>query len=136
MLSYQIRYRFGHYTMLPDFIYKIASAEEWDAALEKGIYEGAPIDLADGFIHFSTADQLRETAAKHFAKRDDLMLIKVATEPMARHYKMEVSRGGALFPHLYANLPVSSAVEWQELPLGDDGVHCFPDDIPPLATKV
>ncbi|MGB7287214.1 MAG: DUF952 domain-containing protein [Salaquimonas sp.] len=115
--------------MLPEFIYKITSMEEWDAALECGTYDGAPIDLADGFIHFSTAEQLRETAAKHFAGRNDLMLVKVATEPMARHYKMETSRGGALFPHLYAKLPVSSAVEWQELPLGDDGVHIFPDDI-------
>lgn len=116
--------------MLPEFVYKIAGFEEWDAAVEKGTYDGAPVDLADGFIHFSTADQVRETAARHFAGRDDLLLIKVATEPMARHYKMEPSRGGALFPHLFAKLPVSSAVEWQELPLGKDGVHVFPDDIP------
>ena len=116
--------------MLPEFVYKIASMEEWDAALESGTYDGAPIDLADGYIHFSTLDTLRETAAKHFAGQSDLMLIKVATEPMARHYKMEVSRGGALFPHLYAKLPVSCAVEWQELPLGADGVHQFPDEIP------
>lgn len=116
--------------MLPEFVYKIAGFEEWDEAMQKGTYDGAPVDLADGFIHFSTAEQLRETAAKHFAGRDDLMLIKVATEPMARHYKMEVSRGGALFPHLYAKLPVSNAIEWQELPLGSDGKHVFPDDIP------
>jgi len=116
--------------MLPEFVYKIAGFKEWDAALEKGSYDGAPVDLADGFIHFSTAEQVRETAAKHFAGRDDLMIIKVATEPMARHYKMEASRGGALFPHLYAKLPVSNAVEWQELPLGEDGVHVFPEDIP------
>lgn len=116
--------------MLPEFIYKIAGFEEWDQALEKGVYEGAPVDRQDGFIHFSTAEQVRETAARHFAGRDDLLLIKVMTEPMARHYKMEESRGGALFPHLYANLPVAHAVEWQELPLGPDGVHVFPDDIP------
>lgn len=116
--------------MLPEFVYKIAGIEEWDKALETGEYCGAPIDLADGFIHFSTADQLRETAAKHFSKRNDLMLVKVATEAMARHYKMEVSRGGALFPHLFAKLPVSNAVEWQDLPLGPDGMHVFPDDIP------
>ena len=116
--------------MLPEFVYKIAGFEEWDKALEEGVYKGAPIDLADGFIHFSTAEQTRETAAKHFSGRDDLLLIKVATAPMARHYKMEVSRGGALFPHLFAALPVSNAVEWQELPLGPDGTHVFPDDFP------
>ena len=116
--------------MLPEFVYKIATFEEWDTALESGTYEGAGIDHADGFIHFSTVEQLRETAAKHFAGRDDLMLVKVATAPMARHYKMEVSRGGALFPHLYAHLPVSCAVEWQELLLDDNGLHIFPDHIP------
>ena len=116
--------------MLPEFVYKIATFEEWDAALEKGAYEGAPIDHADGFIHFSTAEQLRDTAAKHFTGREDLMLVKVATAPMARHYKMEVSRGGALFPHLYAHLPVSCAVEWQELLLDGNGLHIFPDDVP------
>ena len=116
--------------MLPEYVYKIATFEEWDAALESGTYEGAPIDHADGFIHFSTAEQLRETAAKHFAGGEDLMLIKVATAPMARHYKMEVSRGGALFPHLYASLPVSCAVEWQELLLDDNRLHIFPEDIP------
>ncbi len=116
--------------MLPEYVYKIEGFEEWDAAVEKGTYDGAPIDLADGFIHFSTAGQVRETAAKHFAGRNDLLIITVATEPMARHYKMEPSRGGAFFPHLYAKLPVSNAVEWQELPLGEDGTHVFPDDIP------
>lgn len=116
--------------MLPEFVYKIATIEEWDDALEKGIFEGAPIDLKDGYIHFSTAEQLRETAAKHFAKRNDILLIKVATEPMARHFKMEISRGGAKFPHLYAKLPVSNAIEWQDLPLDETGIHIFPSEIP------
>ena len=116
--------------MLPEIIYKITGFEEWDAALEKGEYRGAPVDLHDGYIHFSTAVQVRETAAKHFSGRNDLLLISVATEPMARHYKMEIARGGAEFPHLYANLPVAHAIEWQELPLGDDGVHIFPDGFP------
>jgi uncharacterized protein (DUF952 family) len=116
--------------MLPEFVYKIASFEEWDEAIERGTFNGAAIDQQDGFIHFSTAQQVRETAAKHFAGRDGLFLVKVATAPMARHYKMEVSRGGALFPHLYANLPVSNATEWQELELGEDGMHIFPDTIP------
>lgn len=116
--------------MLPEFVYKIAPFDAWDTALEQGIYEGAPVDLEDGFIHFSTASQVRQTAAKHFAGQDNLMLIKVATAPDARHYKMKPSRGGDLFPHLYCPLPVSSAVEWQELPLGKDGQHMFPSDLP------
>ena len=118
--------------MLPEFVYKIATFEQWDAALEKGTFDGAPIDLEDGFIHFSTAGQVRETASKHFVKpdgsgQDGLMLVKVATAPMARHYKMEVSRGGALFPHLYAKLPVGDAVIWEEIQLQADGSHRFPD---------
>ncbi len=115
---------------LPETVYKILGIEEWDAALEAGEFTGSPVDLADGYLHFSTATQARETAAKHFAGRDDLILLVVASEPMARHYKMEVSRGGDLFPHLYANLPVSSVSQWQELPLGPDGAHVFPDGFP------
>lgn len=115
--------------MLPKYIYKIASFEEWDLAQSVGRYDGAAIDLADGYIHFSTADQVSETAAKHFANRDDLVLLKIDTEPMARHYKMEVSRGGALFPHLYAKLPISCIVAACELPMGDDGQHILPTDL-------
>lgn len=115
--------------MLPEFVYKIATFEQWDKALETGEFSGAPIDVQDGFIHFSTADQVRETAAKHFTKQDGLFLVKVATEPMARHYKMEVSRGGALFPHLFAKLPTSNAVEWQEITLDKNGNHIFPEEI-------
>lgn len=116
--------------MLPDIIYKVVGFDEWDMAVEIGEFAGAEIDLKDGFIHFSTAQQTKETVAKHFAGRDDLLLIAVTTEPLARHFKMEVSRGGALFPHLYANLPVAHAKWWQELPLGDDGVHIFPKEFP------
>lgn len=116
--------------MLPETIYKVVGFEEWDKAVSSGQFEGAEIDLQDGFIHFSTAQQTKETVAKHFAGRDDLLLVAVTTEPMARHYKMEVSRGGDLFPHLYAKLPVANADWWQELPLGDDGVHIFPKEFP------
>jgi len=115
---------------MSQIIYKIAPSKLWERAEKHGVFKGAEIDLADGFIHFSTKQQVRETAAKHFSGRDDLLLIKVATAPMARHYKMEVSRGGALFPHLFAALPVSNAVEWQELPLSPDGAHVFPEDFP------
>ncbi len=115
--------------MLPDFVYKIVSLDEWDDAMEKGKFHGAEIDLKDGYIHFSTAAQVAETAQKHFSGRDDLMIVKVATAPDARHYKMEPSRGGALFPHLYAPLPVSSAAWWQELPLRANGEHSFPGEL-------
>ncbi|WP_075995576.1 DUF952 domain-containing protein [Salaquimonas pukyongi] len=113
--------------MLPEFVYKIATFEQWDEALEKGTFDGAPVDLEDGYIHFSTIAQVRETAQKHFAGQDGLMLVKVATGPMARHYKMEASRGGALFPHLYARLPVDNAVIWEEIQLEADGTFRFPD---------
>lgn len=112
--------------MLPDIVYKIVGMEEWDVAIENGSYRGSAVDVADGFIHFSTAAQVRETARKHFSGRNDLLLVSVATAPMARHYKMEPSRGGDLFPHLYAQLPVSNAIEWEELPLDESGVHIFP----------
>jgi len=116
--------------MLPEVVYKIVGFEEWDSAVESGSFEGSEVDLKDGYIHFSTAEQAPETAAKHFAGRDDLLLVAVETEPMARHYKMEPSRGGALFPHLYARLPVANALWWQELKLGEDGIHIFPDEFP------
>ena len=116
-------------------IYKICSEKEWADAVAQGTFKGAAIDLRDGYIHFSNAEQLRETAAKHFGNQDHLVLLKVATAPMARHYKMEVSRGGALFPHLYAKLPLSSVAEWQELNLGEDGFHVFPDDVPQVPDR-
>lgn len=112
--------------MLPQYVYKIATFEEWDEALEKGTFDGAPVDLKDGFIHFSTAGQVRETARRHFHGMDGLMLVKVATAPMARHYRMEPSRGGDLFPHLYARLPVEDAEIWEEMQLQEDGSHLLP----------
>ncbi|WP_309083446.1 DUF952 domain-containing protein [Chelativorans sp.] len=108
-------------------IYKICPAALWREAESRGAFAGAPVDLADGFIHFSTAPQLRETAAKHFARQDDLVLIAVDEDRLGSALKYEVSRGGDLFPHLYAPLPVS-AVRWVEpLPLGADGRHVFPE---------
>jgi uncharacterized protein (DUF952 family) len=108
-------------------IYKIAPRALWDKAVEAGVFEGAPIDLADGFIHFSTAEQVRETAAKHFAGQGDLLLIAVDDGAFGAAMRYEVSRGGALFPHLYAPLPVSAALWVREMPLGPDGNHMFPD---------
>src|SRR5262249_23135544 len=109
-----------------NIIYKICDAAAWQAAERAGEFTGAPVDLADGYIHFSTADQVEETAAKHFARQSDLVSAGVDAAPLGPALKWETSRGGALFPHLYGKLPLS-AVRWvKPLPLGADGRHVFP----------
>jgi uncharacterized protein (DUF952 family) len=108
-------------------IYKICPAAMWDEAKRKGVFTGAPVDLADGYIHFSTAEQVRETAAKHFAGQGDLMLLWIESEELGDKLKWEPSRGGALFPHLYDALDVKFVTRAEPLPLGDDGRHVFPD---------
>lgn len=108
-------------------IYKIAPEALWRAAEAAGEFTGAPIDIADGYIHFSTAGQARETAARHFAGQADLLLVAVDADALGTALVYEPSRGGALFPHLYAPLPLS-AVKWvRPLPLGADGLHAFPE---------
>ena len=109
------------------FVYKIATRSQWADATSAGQFDGAPVDLADGFIHFSTASQTAETAAKHFAGMDDLVLAEIDGELLGEALKYEVSRGGQLFPHLYARLPVGDAVIWEEIQLQADGSHRFPD---------
>ncbi|MEZ5802286.1 MAG: DUF952 domain-containing protein [Rhizobiaceae bacterium] len=110
-----------------DIIYKICPEPLWREAEKAGRFEGAPIDIQDGYIHFSTADQVRETAAKHFAGQDNLLLIAIDAAALGPALKYEASRGGALFPHLYAALGLN-AVKWvRSLPLGTDGNHLFPD---------
>lgn len=108
-------------------IYKICHQSLWREAEDTGAFAGASIDLQDGFIHFSTAEQVADTAAKHFAGQRDLLLIAVEGEALGESLRYEVSRGGALFPHLYAALPLS-AVRWvKPLPLGAEGRHVFPE---------
>lgn len=110
-------------------IYKIVPRKLWHAAAETGEFEGAPVDLADGYIHFSTANQLAETAARHFAGQDDLLLVAVDADALGDDLRYEPSRGGDLFPHLYATLRIG-AVRWvKPLPLGADGGHVLPDPI-------
>lgn len=111
-------------------IYKICPRMLWREAEARGVFRGAPIDLADGYIHFSTAEQARETAAKHFAGMDDLLLIAVEAAGLGENLKYEVSRGGALFPHLYAPLDPAGVLWVKPLPLGPDGRHEFPDLAP------
>ena len=108
-------------------IYKICPEPLWRDAETAGVFRGAPIDLQDGYIHFSTADQVRETAAKHFAGQDNLVLVAIDANALGDALRYEPSRGGDLFPHLYAPLDLE-AVRWvQPLPLGPDGQHRFPD---------
>lgn len=106
-------------------IYKIVSEAEWRAAEAKGVFSGSGIDLKDGYIHFSTAGQVKETAAKHFVGQSDLLLVTV--DAAAVDLKWEISRGGALFPHLYADLPMSAVTRVTPLPLCASGEHRFPD---------
>jgi uncharacterized protein (DUF952 family) len=110
-----------------DTIYKILPAAMWAQAVEAGAFTGSPADIADGFIHFSTASQVRETAAKHFAGQTDLVLVSIAVEQIGQPLKWELSRGGLLFPHLYTPLPVSAALWAVALPVDDDGRHVFPE---------
>lgn len=107
-------------------IYKIAPRGLWAEAEAAGVFSGAPVDHADGYIHFSTAAQARETAAKHFAGQADLVLVAIHAEPLGSALKWEPSRGGALFPHLYAPLPLTAVAWVAPLPLGPDGAHVFP----------
>lgn len=107
-------------------IYKIMAADEWAAARAAGVYQGSAHDRRDGFIHFSTAAQAAETAAKHFAGQDGLVLLAIDAVTLGEALKWEPSRGGALFPHLYASLPVAAVVTVDELPLDERGRHRFP----------
>jgi uncharacterized protein (DUF952 family) len=108
-------------------IYKICPAALWAEAERAGVFTGMPIDTKDGYIHFSTGAQTPETAAIHFKGQDGLLLIAVEGDRFGDKLKWEVSRGGALFPHLYATLPVSAALWVKPMPLGPDGKHRIPD---------
>jgi len=112
---------------IADTIYKILPAEVWSRAVEAGVFTGSPIDTADGFIHFSTASQVRDTAARHFAGQSGLVLVAIAIELIGEPVQWELSRGGAFFPHLYAPLPVRAALWAVPLPLDEDGRHVFPE---------
>ena len=108
-------------------IYKICSEALWREAERVGVFAGAAIDLADGYIHFSTAAQAPETAARHFAGQGDLVLVAIDAGALGDGLRWEPSRGGDLFPHLYGPLRLD-AVRWvRPLPLGPDGRHVFPE---------
>ena len=107
-------------------IYKICTASEWRDAERAGVYRGSAVDVKDGFIHFSTAEQAAETAAKWFAGQRDLVLVAVDSEALGDKLKWEPSRGGALFPHLHGELPLKAVQRVDPLPLDETGHHIFP----------
>ncbi len=108
-------------------IYKICPAPSWREAEAAGVFHGAGIDAEDGYIHFSTADQVAETARLHFADVDDLVLVAVDPARLGPALRHEPSRGGALFPHLYAPLDLAAVLWVKPMPLGPDGRHRLPD---------
>lgn len=111
-------------------IFKIVPQPLWRDAEAIGTFLGAPVDEADGFIHFSTAAQVVETAAKHFAGQRDLLLVAVEPATLGEALRWEPSRGGALFPHLYGSLPLKHVASVKPLPLGGNGRHDFDGLLP------
>lgn len=110
-------------------IYKICDREAWETALSQGVFQGSAVDRRDGFIHFSAGHQLRETASRHFAHQSDLVLVAVEAQVLGPELKWEKSRGGDLFPHLYATLDVKKVQRVLPLPWRETA-HDFPADIP------
>jgi uncharacterized protein (DUF952 family) len=107
-------------------ILKIVPEALWRAAEAEGVFTGSPVDIADGFIHFSTAEQVGETAVRYFAGQQGLLLVAVSAAQLGAALRWEPSRGGALFPHLYAPLLTDAVVWVKPLPLGAGGQHEFP----------
>jgi len=102
-------------------VYKLLTRAEWSAAAATGLFEGSAVDLADGFIHFSTAAQAPETGRRYFAGVADLLIVGFEDEALGEDLKWEPSRGGDLFPHLYGTLPTALAVEVRDVALDADG---------------
>lgn len=103
-------------------VYKILPKSAWDQALAQGHFDGSPIDVQDGYIHFSTAAQAQETAAKHFHGQSGLLVVAIDEADLGAALRWEPSRGGQLFPHLYGPLDPALAREVTDAPLGADGV--------------
>jgi uncharacterized protein (DUF952 family) len=107
-------------------LFKICDRTIWREAERTGVFTGAGVDLRDGYIHLSAGDQVAETAARHFAGQEDLVIAAIEAQALGTALVWEPARGGALFPHLYGSMPLS-AVRWVEpLPLGADGRHLLP----------
>ena len=110
----------------PTTAYKVLTADQMAALEQEGVFTGAPVDKADGYIHLSTAAQLTETVDKHFAGQDDLHIAAVDLEAMGEAVKWEESRGGQFFPHLYADLPLSAVVAYGPMRRDDDATVRLP----------
>jgi uncharacterized protein (DUF952 family) len=110
-------------------VYKIVSADLWQAAEDSGVFTGAGIDLSDGFIHLSTGAQARRTAQLYFTGHGNLVLVAVDGARLGEALKYEPSRDGDLFPHLYGPLPLAAVLSVRPLPVGGDGNHIFPEDV-------
>lgn len=107
-------------------IYKISDTQTWQNAKQEGSFNGSPDDIRDGYIHFSTLEQLEETLNKHYKGQTDLLLIAIEGEKLGTALKWEPSRGGALFPHLYAPLPTDSVLWEKPIEQQADGKHIVP----------
>ena len=110
----------------PATAYKVLTAEQMAALEQEGVFTGAPVDIADGYIHLSTAAQLTETVDEHFANQTDLHIAAVDLEAMGEAVKWEESRGGQLFPHLYAPLPLTAVVAYSPMKRDEDGTVKLP----------
>lgn len=110
-------------------VYKIVSADLWQAAEDSGVFTGAAIDLNDGFIHLSTGTQARRTAQLYFKGQGNLVLVAVDGARLGAALKYEPSRDGDLFPHLYGPLPLAAVLSVRPLPIGSDGNHVFPENV-------
>jgi uncharacterized protein (DUF952 family) len=111
----------------PRYVYRLLAADAWQRAQAAGKFVGSEHDRRDGFIHFSTAEQVAETAVRHYAGQASLLLLWVDAAALGAALRFEPSRGGALFPHLYAELPVSAVTRAEPITLGADGAHVFPE---------
>jgi len=109
-----------------ELIYHMCLRQEWELAMQSGAYTGSSQDRADGFIHFSTAAQLPESARRHRKGQAGLVLLAVDPRILGEALRWEPSRHGALFPHLYGTLPLSAVVSVCDIPLGVDGVPLLP----------
>jgi uncharacterized protein (DUF952 family) len=103
-------------------LYKLLLGKEWEQFQKEGRFDGSEVDLSDGFIHFSYADQVDETARKHFSGKENLVLLAVSPVGLEGQLRDEISRGGALFPHLYKSLSVESLLWTRKIPLDAEGV--------------
>jgi uncharacterized protein (DUF952 family) len=120
---------------MDELIYHVCKKAEWEAARRRGAYAGSSQDTADGFIHFSAGPQVAESVAKHRAGQSGLVLLSVNAAALGAALKWEPARGGALFPHLYGELPLTAVRKVDDLPLDADGRHVFPPSFKPASAR-